>query len=114
MLVEEKIVKALAVVGTHSPEDVYEAISRGRMQLWGDGDSVLVTTINSYPRFKACESFMAAGDLDVIWRLHDEQVIPWAKDLGCQRMIGRGRKGWLKSAREHGYGREWVMTSKEI
>lgn len=109
-----KLAKALAREGTHSPDDVLLAIESGQMQHWEEGDTVVVTSIKQYPRLKACVIFLAAGRFDEVWKIHDEQIVPWAKALGCTRMVGRGRMGWEKSARERGYGRDALMMSKEI
>lgn len=110
----EKIVKALAVFGSHTPSDVEEAISLGLMQHWESGETVVVTEVKDYPQFRSCEVFMVAGDLDTAWDIEDRQIIPWAKDRGCTRMVGKGRKGWFRSARNHGYGVELVTAVKEI
>ena len=110
----DKVVKALAIAGTHSPQDIWECIEAGEMQGWELDGSIIVTTINVYPQIKVCEIVMAAGNLDKLWQIHDQQIEPWAKEMGCKRLVGRGRTGWLKSAKEHGYGRELIMASKEI
>lgn len=110
----EKVSEALAVGGTHSPEDVMQAIERGDMQCWPGESSVIVTTVSITPLHKTCKVFLVAGDLEEAWRIHDEQIVPWAKDQGCTRMLGEGRMGWVKSAREHGYGRPLIQMWKDL
>jgi hypothetical protein len=110
----EKICKALEVFGSHTPEDVQKAIEEGRFQHWEDGETVIVTEVKQYPRFLACEVFMVAGDMETVWKIEMCQIIPWAKALGCKRMIGRGRKGWARAAKPYGYDHQLVTAWKEI
>lgn len=84
------------------------------MQHWEDGETVVVTEVKQYPLLKACEVFMVAGDLNTAWKIEAEQIVPWAKSIGCTRMVGRGRKGWAGSAKQHGYDRQLVIAMKEI
>jgi hypothetical protein len=84
------------------------------MQHWQEGETVVVTTINQYPRDRWCEVFMVAGDLETAWKIEREQVEPFAREMGCSRIVGRGRKGWAKSAKLHGYTREWVMAERRL
>src|SRR3546814_400120 len=114
VILAEKILKALAVFGSHSPEDVQKAIGEGRMQHWEEGETVIVTEVKQYPLLKVCEVFMVAGDLETAWKIEAERIVPWAKSLGCTRMVGKGRKGWAKSAKSHGYDRLLVLAIKEI
>ena len=110
----DKIVAALEVSGTHAPADIREAIKEGEMQAWQRGESLVVTHIAVWPRLKACEMFVAAGNLDEIWPLVEEEIEPWAKEMGCSRIVGRGRMGWAREIQKHGYETRWVVGVKEI
>lgn len=109
-----QIVKALAVSGTHNPDDVVRAISEGKMQAWGDGDTLVITTVKDSPRKRVCDVFLVAGNMEKAWEIHDNQVVPWAKEIGCSRITGHGRRGWFKTAKAHGYDTEWAFASMEI
>lgn len=114
MRLAEKVCKALAVGGTHRPQDIEKDIEEGRKQHWEDGETVVVTMICQEPLVKICRVFLVAGDLETAWKIHDEQIVPWAKSIGCTRMAGEGRMGWARSAREHGYTRQYIVAVKEI
>lgn len=113
-MLARKVCKALAIAGTHTPADVEKAIEEGRFQHWEDGETIVVTMICQEPLMKICKVFLVAGDLDAAWKIHDEQILPWAKSLGCSRISGEGRKGWEKSARKRGYTKVWVGAAMEI
>ena len=113
-MLSEKICKALKFGGTHTPEDVEKAVARQEMQAWMDGESIIITKVVKYPLITACEIFLAAGDLDTCWKIHDKQIVPWAKEKGCKRMQFGGRKGWLGSMAEHGYEARTITADMEI
>lgn len=103
MKLEEKLKKALEVSKLYWPQDILEAIQKGKMQAWTQGDTLVVTTINEFPRMKVCDGVVAAGNLKDFWEIHDEQIVPFAKRHGCARIRGMGRPGWTKEAMKHGY-----------
>lgn len=110
----QKVVKALEVAGTHSPEDIERALDSGEMQQWVRDDTVVVTHISIFPQLKACDVVLAAGEFQTAWDLVNEEVEPWARQMGCNRMVGRGRLGWSKGLKDHGYDLKWIVASKEL
>lgn len=114
MNLAEKVCKALAIGGTHRPEDIEQAIAEGRMQHWEGEGTVIVTAVCQEPLVKLCRVVLVAGDLEEAWKIHDEQIVPWARSIGCTRMKGEGRMGWARSAKEHGYTRQWVAAAMEL
>ena len=110
----EKVVKAIRVGGLYTPADVLERISDGRMQHWEDGETIVVTAVYDHTTAKVCKTELVAGDLETAWKIHDEQILPWAKSIGCTRMTGEGRQGWAKTARDHGYTKQWICAAMEI
>lgn len=114
MNLEAKLAKSLELSDLYSPKDILGAIKDGKMQAWTQEDTLIVTKISVFPRKKVCESVVAAGNLDNFWSIHDEQIVPFAKRNGCDRITGAGRLGWAKEAQKHGYTREWALVSMEI
>ena len=93
-MLSEKICKALKFGGTHTPEDVEKAVARQEMQAWMDGESIIITQVVDYPLIKVCEIFLAAGDLETCWDIHDKQIVPWATAPKARRPLGhRGTQG---------------------
>ena len=101
--------KALSVSGhTHTPEDLQAAVSEGKMQAWQNGQSVVVTEVLGFPQQRVLNVFLAVGNLDEIMALTDE-VVAFAKQHGCSRLIMGGRKGWAKVLPKYGWKKPRVQ-----
>jgi hypothetical protein len=94
---------------------VERQIAEGRLHFWPGERCACVTEIIEYPRLKALSVFAAGGD-DLGELLHKmaPSVIAWAKDLGCTRVIGGGRKGWARVLQKIGYDHAMFICVKEI
>lgn len=114
MSLAEKVCKALAVGGLYAPADIEQRIASGHMQEWTEAETVVITAVFEHPLAKVCKTIMVAGDFDTAWKIHDEQIVPWARSIGCTRMVGEGRKGWAESARKHGYTTQWLTAAMEL
>lgn len=80
--------------GTHNEDDVFTLCLAGRMQLWTEGESAVVTEIVQFPRMKALTVFLASGKLEEVSVLMP-QVEAFALKNGCTRLNGiLARKGW--------------------
>lgn len=91
-----RLLRALSVAGnTHAPEDVAQAVKEGRMQAWTRGDSLVVTEVLEFPRAKALNVFLAAGDLDEVLSLIPEMA-EFGRQHGCGTMRMQGRRGWAR------------------
>jgi hypothetical protein len=97
--------------GTHAFEDVADAITEGRMQLWPAPDACMVTEILVFPRRKHLNVFLAGGKLE---RLHDmwPSLTEWARAQGCHAITASGRRGWSRIA--HGKAVEMTLLRQEI
>lgn len=109
-----KVVRALEVCGTYSPADVWKALDADEMQAWGDKDNLVISRIELYPQMKLCEVFIVAGDMDACWEIVSERVEPWAKRLGCSKMVGRGKLPWARVVKKFGYEPAWVSCVKDL
>jgi hypothetical protein len=93
-----RLEKALAHGGgTHAVSDVVQAIEERRAQLWERGDGVIVTEVLTYPRLKAVNYWLAAGDLRDCLALQDG-IDEWARGQGCELATLSGRRGWVRAA----------------
>lgn len=99
--------------GTHSFEDVLEAIKDSRMQLWAGPRGCLVTEVLVYPQKKVLHIFLAGGELDQLTDMHDD-VIAWAKKQGCQALSLSGRHGWKKALKPFGWDAKLTYMVKEF
>jgi len=82
--------------GTHTIDDVTLMLGAGMLRLWLWPRSALLTEITLTPRVKALNCFLGGGDLDELRRMEAEQLVPFAKANGCNRITGGGRKGWKR------------------
>lgn len=97
--------------GTHTIDDVWNAVQGGTMQFWPGKDAAIVTEVTNYPRRKICTVFMAGGSLNELLIMQNSIAV-WAKFHGCDLLQCCGRKGWdrvFKDARFHS-----VMVAKEL
>ena len=100
--------------GTHTFDDVAQAVTENRFQVWPGVNSVVVTEIIVYPQLKNLHYFLAGGDLDEL-KLMRPYIERWGKSLGCTRVTLAGRQGWAKTfLRDEGYEPKWFILSKEL
>ena len=87
--------------GELAPEDFYEAITNGDMQLWTaikDNEIMasMVTQIVPYPRKRVLRIISIAGEGMDQWIGYIPLIEDWALSMGCTSLECWGRKGWLK------------------
>jgi hypothetical protein len=78
---------------THDLVDIYTGLEAGLLQIWSPPEAVLVTEIVVYPKLKALNVFLAAGNKENIIEILPS-VEQFAKAEGCSRLQMTGRKGW--------------------
>ena len=99
--------------GTHTFEDVVEAVDEGLMQFWPASESCLVTQLIVYPQVKAIHIFLAAGNLEQI-KDFDESLDDFARQLDADFITLSGRKGWQRTLKDIGYQTSHVTMFKEV
>ena len=99
--------------GTHTFEDVVEAVDEGLMQFWPASESCLVTQLIVYPQVKAIHIFLAAGNLEQI-KDFDESLDDFARQLDAEFITLSGRKGWQRTLKDIGYQTSHVTMYKEV
>jgi hypothetical protein len=82
--------------GTHTFEDIAEAVSRGEMQFWPGPHSAVVTEILSTPRKRIVNFFLAGGNLAELEAM-EAPILAWAKEQGCTEALFIGRRGWERT-----------------
>jgi hypothetical protein len=93
-------------------EDVLKGVRSGEYQLWAAEGSVVITTVDLFPRIKQLTVIIGAGDLREI----DDELRPmietWARSIGCDTMLIMGRPGWERAL--DGYRRTCVVLEKRL
>ena len=79
-------------------------LAEGRAQFWAGERSALVTQIVAYPGgAEALEAIAGAGDKQEIMGPIAEAVTAWAKSNGITHMKVKGRAGWSRAMKPHGW-----------
>lgn len=99
--------------GTHTLDDVVQAIIKGEMQFWPAPKGCAVTEIVNYPRKKVLHIFLAGGEMEQIIDM-DDSAVEFAKMNGCTGMSIAGRKGWKRVLKDKGYEETFTVLGKDI
>lgn len=88
--------KALVLAGnTHTVHDVMDRVRENRARCWEHGDSVIVTEVLIFPQLRACNYWIASGNLQECLEMQAD-IDAWAREEGCSVATATGRMGWLK------------------
>ena len=82
--------------GSHTLDDVWDAVERGDAQFWPAEDAGLVTEMIDYPQRRTLRFWLAGGDLKALRALEDK-AIEWSKQWGCTACEIIGRRGWVRA-----------------
>jgi len=99
--------------GTHTLDDVVQAIIKGEKQFWPAPKGCAVTEIVNYPRKKVLHIFLAGGEMEQIIDM-DDSAVEFAKMNGCTGMSIAGRKGWKRVLKDKGYVETFTVLGKDI
>jgi len=83
-------------------EHVELALADNAMQFWPGEKCAMVTQIFNFPKVRYLDIFLCGGDLNELLEM-EQSVCAYAKQWGCQRVTGGGRKGWAKVMGRIGY-----------
>ena len=78
---------------THTVDDVLRMLDEGTAKCWTEGDGIIITTIDVFPREQAVHYWLAAGNLRDCLAL-EEQINRDSIDRGCTIATVTGRRGW--------------------
>lgn len=100
---------------THSFADVVTRVGERRAQWWQSPDerAVIITELHDYPRLRAVNYWLVAGDLEQCAILVPK-IEAWAIGEGCARAIGQGRGGFVRMAESLGARPVGVAFVKEL
>jgi hypothetical protein len=98
---------------SHTFDDVVAMVLHGHLRLWSLPNSVMLTEIITYPRYKVYHIFLGGGDLQEILAMHP-QVEQAAREAGCVRLSVTGRQGWAKPLKAHGWIPTHLTCTKEV
>lgn len=101
--------------GSHTLEDVWEAIERGDAQLWAGVQSAIVTEIVQTPQRKELRFWLAGGDMEELEAMY-RPIVEWGTTIGCDYAVMVGRRGWERTwlTRDAGWTAEATVYFKEL
>lgn len=99
--------------GTHTIDDIFQGIERGRLHLWPAERGCLVTEFVHYPRKRVINVFLGGGDMDQLKDMHDA-IVQFGKANGCTAATISGRPGWARVWRSEGFTPQHLTLVKEI
>lgn len=109
----DRIRRALKMEGgLYEYEDLLESLQTGMMQSFANGDSVIITRVTPFPRKKVLEIILLVGVAEEILAL-EPRLIEFAKQQGCDAMLGYGRNGW-ESFMTDGWRKVFAFYLKEF
>lgn len=84
-------------------EGVTKMLDEGAAQVWFAENSTIVTEIYDRGNKRVCEIWLAGGDMEELIELKNEEIEPWAREMGCNRMLIIGRRGWERALPDYKY-----------
>jgi hypothetical protein len=121
-LVEDLIQKSCDRAGGFADAiHVKEWLEKGVMQLWIAYDSklnkvkcVCVTEIRQYPNYKVCDCKITTGTDYKSWVDFMDNVVNWARSLGCKKMEIFTRPGWERILKNKGFVKTHIQLEKPL
>lgn len=85
--------------GTHTYDDVIEAVRSGAMQAWPGPSAIIITELQDYPQKRAINFFLAGGEKSSLAEMAviEPLILEWAKKQGCTVATFAGRPGWERT-----------------
>lgn len=99
--------------GTHTFDDIAAGVYFGRYHLLAKERGCVVLEIYEYPRSKALNVFLGAGDLSEIFA-HMEELDNIARNLGASEITMTGRFGWGRVLSKAGWQRATITMRKVL
>lgn len=85
----------------------------GLLHLWTAPNAAALSMFEEIGSKRVLDFYMAGGDFDEIIAMEPE-AMAFGKANGCVRVTWRGREGWQRVAKAHGYKFDYVSMYKDI
>lgn len=99
--------------GTHTLDDVREAIERGEAHFWPGERSAIVSEFQIYPRLTRFHFWLAGGDMIELLETLRPACEAWAQSLGVNKFSVAGREGWIRAMKKYGYAPAGAYLTKD-
>lgn len=87
-------------------DEAYQKLKAKKLQMWlvvnGSVRAVYLTEVYDHPAGKTVGLPIVGGDLEA-GLPHLETILEWARENGCVRAAGVGRRGWARALKQLGW-----------
>jgi hypothetical protein len=106
-----------AIEQTYEPytvEEVVAEIEKGHATLFAGETSVMVCTMHRHNDEMSGHVWLAGGDLEELRDVLRPQAEEWARANGAAYATIDGRRGWVRTLKEHGFEEVSVTVRKML
>lgn len=100
--------------GGATATDILIGLMNKELTLLEFGAGFLVVCTENYPSGRALKICVAHGLIDKEQPDILSFVERLARDLGCNRILIEGRRGWARQLSQFGYAEQYVVVTKEV
>lgn len=100
--------------GVETIEDVERLIASGRYQFWAGRNAAAVTEVIEFQRRKILTVIHGGGDLGELLDEIEPALCEYAREQGCDGIMGLGRKGWERVTSARGYRLAYIAMMKDL
>jgi hypothetical protein len=100
--------------GVETIGDVERLLVRGQYQLWAGRAAAAVTEITEFQRRRILTVMHAGGELGELLDEIEPVLCAYARNQGCDGIMGLGRKGWERVTRGCGYRLAYIAMIKDL
>ena len=87
------ILPSLALMATHTEDDILVMLAQGKLKLWKGEKSAIVSQIIDEPQMRVLVFFLAGGVVDEL-KMMAAEIEQYGIEQGCTMAEGTGRKGF--------------------
>jgi hypothetical protein len=95
-------------------EDVERLIASGQYQFWAGRNAAAVTEITEFQRRRILTVMHGGGALAQLLDEIEPALCAYAREQGCDGIMGLGRKGWERVTQARGYRLAYIAMIKDF
>lgn len=100
--------------GFETIADVARMVDEGKYQFWPSENCAAITEIATFSQRKVLTVVHGGGDLTELLDTLEPRMCDFAKRMGCDAIMGTGRKGWERVTASRGYRLAFINMIKEV
>lgn len=89
-------------------------LASGIYSLWPGRNCAAIAEIRTYAKKRALAVIAGGGDMAELLKEIEPALCRYAKAMGCNMILGEGRKGWERTTKANGYRLGFITMVKDI